>query len=146
MKSAYRYKTLSLFVRTKVIERDKSTCQHCGRRLKINECQVDHIVPQSIGGGNDFSNLVCSCKPCNLSRRLYKMRDTVAESKLLGRVEDKYFSYKQALLYLSCKRINRSIGWLSIEVLKKNIRTFKFYNSRVVLKEDIHKLAESLGG
>jgi len=36
----------------------------CGRMAT----EADHVVPYVLGGSNDISNLVPSCKPCNASR------------------------------------------------------------------------------
>lgn len=58
--------------------------------------------------------------------------------------EEKYFTLKQALDFLGSKGIKRSIGWIRIEILKKTIRSFRLHNSRVVMKEDVIKLANSL--
>jgi 5-methylcytosine-specific restriction endonuclease McrA len=51
--------------RTTVFEKDKYTCQKCGRREAL---QVDHIIPVSKGGTNDLSNLQTLCRSCNLRK------------------------------------------------------------------------------
>lgn len=42
--------------------RDGHKCVYCGQKENLT---VDHIIPSSRGGGNDFSNLVCCCVACN---------------------------------------------------------------------------------
>ena len=49
-------------IRRYVIERDEHKCQYCG--TTENLC-VDHIIPRSKGGSNDFCNLVTACLSCN---------------------------------------------------------------------------------
>jgi hypothetical protein len=44
-------------------------CAHCGRKIRKSEIDVDHIVPQSKGGGNESSNLQILCAHCNRSKR-----------------------------------------------------------------------------
>lgn len=51
--------------RFEVFERDKFTCQYCGRSAPNVILEIDHVVPVSRGGNNDIANLVTSCKECN---------------------------------------------------------------------------------
>lgn len=51
--------------------RDDFTCMYCGRSLKDaqpEELNLDHLMPRSVGGGNEARNLVTACKRCNSSR------------------------------------------------------------------------------
>lgn len=51
--------------------RDSLTCLYCGTDLRNagpSEVQLDHLQPRSLGGGNEASNLVTACRPCNASR------------------------------------------------------------------------------
>jgi hypothetical protein len=61
------YKTMSRQVSTAkrfaVLNRDKFTCQYCGRRG--GELEVDHVVPYSRGGSDEMDNLVAACRSCN---------------------------------------------------------------------------------
>jgi len=59
-------RNVSLSTRTKVLERDKYTCQMCGRnRHEGVKLEVDHIIPVSKGGSNNMSNLQTLCFDCN---------------------------------------------------------------------------------
>ena len=80
-----------------VIKRDECTCQYCGKQgqfirrygkpcvvenphninlgglpfyngLDVISFQIDHIVPVCKGGQNEESNLVLSCRHCNISK------------------------------------------------------------------------------
>lgn len=44
-----------------VHKRFDNTCVYCGSPSE----EVDHVIPVSRGGTNDFSNLVASCQRCN---------------------------------------------------------------------------------
>ena len=46
-------------------ERDKDRCQYTGRVLKPDEGSMDHIMPKSRGGKNDWKNLVWADKSIN---------------------------------------------------------------------------------
>jgi 5-methylcytosine-specific restriction endonuclease McrA len=61
-------KDVSCSVRFKVLERDSFTCQYCGRSAPEVVLHVDHINPASKGGANDMSNLITSCRDCNLGK------------------------------------------------------------------------------
>lgn len=43
-------------------------CQWCLKRLNRDEATADHICPTSLGGTNDWSNLLVSCYNCNHRR------------------------------------------------------------------------------
>lgn len=54
--------------RMRVWLRDSWKCHYCGQSLDIETATVDHIKPKCIGGTNDTTNLITSCKPCNCSK------------------------------------------------------------------------------
>jgi len=56
--------TLKL-TRRNIYIRDESICQYCGKKLSTDKLNLDHIVPKSQGGHNEWENLVCSCFKCN---------------------------------------------------------------------------------
>lgn len=51
--------------RRNLFARDGNACQYCGKRFPIAELSIDHVVPQSKGGRNTWTNLVCACVRCN---------------------------------------------------------------------------------
>lgn len=57
----WKLKTNTVFVR------DNYTCQYCGIRGGILEC--DHIIPFSQGGSDELDNLTTACRKCNRSKR-----------------------------------------------------------------------------
>jgi len=44
--------------RRNVFRRDGLTCQYTGEKLTFKEATIDHIIPQSRGGGNTWENMV----------------------------------------------------------------------------------------
>lgn len=52
-----------------VFDRDKFTCQYCGRTSEEVTLEIDHIIPVSKGGGNEPENLRTSCRDCNRGKR-----------------------------------------------------------------------------
>ncbi len=49
--------------RKNVLKRDNYECQYCGARDR--PMTVDHIIPKTRGGKDEWTNLVCACVKCN---------------------------------------------------------------------------------
>lgn len=49
-------------LRWAIWERDNFTCAYCGARRFL---AVDHIIPETRGGGQSPGNLITTCKSCN---------------------------------------------------------------------------------
>lgn len=56
---------VSKSLRFDIFARDSFTCQYCGRRPPEVVLELDHVHPQSKGGGDEEINLITSCAPCN---------------------------------------------------------------------------------
>jgi len=53
------------FTRANIFERDKNTCQYCGKHFDKRDLNLDHVIPRDRGGLTTWENIVCSCIPCN---------------------------------------------------------------------------------
>ncbi len=62
----------------RVVRRDNNQCQLCGRVLRDDEIEFDHVIPISKGGSTEEYNLRVTCIDCNRSRKNKK------DKKLLG--------------------------------------------------------------
>lgn len=51
--------------RALIYKRDNNTCQYCGSTRKLT---IDHVVPKSKGGSDDWTNLVVACSSCNTKK------------------------------------------------------------------------------
>ena len=51
--------------RPRIYKRDNYECVYCGSKKDLT---LDHVLPKSRGGGNDWTNLVTSCFKCNLKK------------------------------------------------------------------------------
>ncbi len=56
------------FSRQNIYLRDKNTCQYCGEKKARTELNLDHVNPRSQGGKTSWTNVVCSCIECNLTK------------------------------------------------------------------------------
>lgn len=57
--------TISHVNRLSIIQRDKSICYICFKKLKQREITLDHIKPLAKGGSHCEENLKVACRPCN---------------------------------------------------------------------------------
>jgi len=48
-----------------LLARDKNCCQYCNLKLSYRDATFDHVMPRSMGGTTEWSNVVISCNPCN---------------------------------------------------------------------------------
>lgn len=51
--------------RNRIYKRDNYQCVYCGSNKSLT---LDHVLPKSRGGKNEWTNLVTSCFKCNLKK------------------------------------------------------------------------------
>lgn len=90
---------ISLSLRFSVYERDRHTCQYCGRHSPGVVLHVDHVKPVSRGGTNRIDNLLTSCADCNIGKgardpglAMPQRPKTVMERELEARDEDLWWA------------------------------------------------------
>lgn len=72
-------------------------CAYCGDEIENHKSMnVDHFIPKSKGGAEDFSNYVCSCRDCNLSKQTvdmeeFRIRMSLNKSPLKGIINSTQF-------------------------------------------------------
>jgi hypothetical protein len=61
---------VSASLRELVGQRAGSRCEYCHSPefVSADRFTVDHVLPQSLGGGDEFSNLALACRRCNERR------------------------------------------------------------------------------
>lgn len=57
--------TIPRRVRFEVLRRDNYTCRYCGASAPEVKLEVDHVIPEALGGKATPDNLVTACAPCN---------------------------------------------------------------------------------
>lgn len=48
-----------------IYKRDHNKCQYCGSTTRLT---IDHIIPRSKGGGDNYFNLCVACASCNTKK------------------------------------------------------------------------------
>ncbi len=76
VKRPYRQRKLT---RYEVFNRDKYTCQYCGKETR--QLTLDHVIPRYRSGQHTWENVVSACVPCN--RRKAGRTPQEASMKLL---------------------------------------------------------------
>ncbi len=56
------------FTRHNIFERDRNTCQYCGKIFDRKDLNLDHVIPRDRGGPTTWENIVCSCIRCNTQK------------------------------------------------------------------------------
>lgn len=85
----YRYRPQP-WSRHGVLRRDRNICAFCGKHAT----SIDHIVPQSRGGLNEWLNTVAACSPCNGK----KANRTPGEARMPLRYTPREVSTRDTLL------------------------------------------------
>ena len=69
--------------------RDNYTCQYTGKKLSSDSATVDHVVPQSRGGRNEWENVVVCSEDVN-TKKADKMLDESGLKLLKNPVQPKW--------------------------------------------------------
>ena len=71
----------------KILDRQEYLCLICFDNLRVKEYHIDHLVPISLGGSNQHSNLSAMCARCNLikSSLVFKNETSMREYILKNR-------------------------------------------------------------
>jgi hypothetical protein len=75
-------------VQQKVWAADGFQCVYCGRKMGNVLMTIDHFIPLELGGANDVTNFVSSCKPCNKSKGSQDPKVWLTKSECFGTAED----------------------------------------------------------
>ena len=54
--------------RLDVFTRDKFRCTYCKKKLKLEDCVLEHKIPIAKGGSHTVENCTTSCQPCNSAK------------------------------------------------------------------------------
>jgi hypothetical protein len=55
-------------LRYEILRRDNHACRDCGAKAPEVKLTVDHVVPVTLGGGDEPANLVAACIDCNAGK------------------------------------------------------------------------------
>lgn len=58
-----------------LLTRDRRVCQYSGRRLPINQLDIDHVIPRARGGKHEWTNVVLADRAINKRKRDLSVRE-----------------------------------------------------------------------
>lgn len=61
--------------RQSILDKTGGKCAYCGSSLDFVTFHTDHVHASSNGGGNDTSNLLPACSPCNVRKGQRSVED-----------------------------------------------------------------------
>ena len=59
------YREIAL-TRKNILQRDNNCCQYCGS--SSNKLSIDHVIPRSKGGPDQWENVTTACLTCNVMK------------------------------------------------------------------------------
>lgn len=92
-------KPLPKALRVKVYKKYSGRCAYCGKEIRYEDMQVDHIKAVYLGGDNDFDNLLPACRSCNFYKNTYDLENFRQEIHSIPSRLPREFIYKVALDY-----------------------------------------------
>lgn len=110
---------ISKSVRFNIFKRDGFKCMYCGNHPPAVLLHVDHIKPVAEGGGNEDSNLVTSCQPCNLGKGARLLSDIplgLAEKALAVAEREAQIKGYQKIMQAKRLRLDKE-AWAVMHIL-----------------------------
>jgi 5-methylcytosine-specific restriction endonuclease McrA len=62
--------------RKNILTRDEYQCQYCGNYFREADLTIDHVIPRSKGGKNEWDNVVTACRDCNQQKSNYLLENS----------------------------------------------------------------------
>lgn len=81
-------------LRFEILRRDNHACRYCGATAPDARLTVDHVVPVTLGGGDDPTNLVAACMDCNGGKS-----SVPPDAPLVADIRDDAMRWRHAMLH-----------------------------------------------
>jgi 5-methylcytosine-specific restriction endonuclease McrA len=62
--------------RKNILTRDDHQCQYCGNHFRESDLTIDHVIPRSKGGKNEWNNVAAACRACNQRKSNYLLENS----------------------------------------------------------------------
>jgi hypothetical protein len=87
-------------LRFEILRRDNHACRYCGGVAPDAVLTIDHVVPVTLGGSDDPSNLITACRDCNAGKS-----SVPAEASLVDDVQQDALRWARAMT-IAAERAN----------------------------------------
>lgn len=98
-------------------------CAYCNRDIKINNCEVEHIIPRSISADDSYDNKTVACNNCNDNKnnrspyeylrtdgRYEEFKERVQSNSKLSYKKKKYMLFEDDLNKYQKKFVNSNLN------------------------------------
>lgn len=92
-------KKLTKAQRLRVYNMYGGRCAYCGRHIRYEDMQVDHMVPLHNGGADNEENYAPACRMCNHYKSTYTVEKLREQLGMLQERLRKDYIYRLALQY-----------------------------------------------
>lgn len=100
---------ISKSLRYDIFNRDRFTCQYCGRQPPEVILNIDHIIPVSKGGTNDPENLRTSCFACNSGKKAKLPHSELNPMDTLRRAQESLEAVQSAKVLTKARKARESL-------------------------------------
>lgn len=139
-------KGISKSVRFEVFKRDSFTCQYCGRSAPDVILHVDHIQPVSKEGENDITNLITSCRDCNLGKSDRELSDDAVIQKRKKQLDELQERREQLEMMVDWQRTLIDLGEQETDAAVELVDSLMVgYSLNEIGRQDIKKLVMKYG-
>lgn len=97
--------TISKRLRFEVLTRDGHTCRYCGGQPPDVKLTVDHVLPVTLGGTSEPTNLVAACADCNAGKS-----SVAPGSEFVAQVSEDVIRWNRALAEAAQIKLQREIA------------------------------------
>lgn len=88
-------------LRHEIFRRDNHTCQSCGAKAPDVKLEPDHVIPVTLGGSDDPSNLQTLCEDCNAGKSA-----TPPDASTVAKVAEDALRWSRAMDYAATLLLN----------------------------------------
>lgn len=108
-------------LRFEILRRDSYSCRYCGA-MAPDALTVDHVIPVTLGGGDDPNNLVTACQDCNNGKSSIPadaalVEDVDATAMLFAKAIERASEIRAAQM-VETKAVIDNFGWYWSELGK----------------------------
>ena len=116
---------ISKRTRYEILKRDNFTCRYCGAKAPDVKLHIDHVMPQSLGGTDDATNLVTACMECNSGKTSTRPSDS-----LIAQISDTEIALQAAYAKVVAERTAQ------VEKYQKAVQSVLRYWKKVEIYSD----------
>ena len=106
--------------REQIYNKYNGRCAYCGQEIEYKNMQVDHIKAKYIGGKNEKTNYVPSCRACNFYKSTLDIEDFRIRIETIPQRLNRIFIFRLAVKYGLIEIKNKKIKFLGEENGNKN--------------------------